>query len=280
MPEKRFVSVDSQWMNNMQSCMRKLKYQLIDNLRPSTNPEPLDRGDIIHAFMDSYYKGRMKKEGNHNDLVVKATEDARIRATELDLGTEEVEESIKAAIGSVNLHSSDGWIIHVVEEPFSKILYDSDDLQIISTGVIDLIVEVPRLEGLVIVDHKSSKRASTPLSLSNQFMNYCTCTGTRMAVVNQIGLQKTVPAEQKFRRIPLNYSQANLDEWKENIIFWIKFALQCIDRNYYPMNLTSCDKYGQCIFTPICNAQPEVREWKAAALFVKGKPWDPYTKGK
>ena len=277
-PTKRIVSLDSQWFNGIQNCPRKLKYQLLDSLRPKHNPEPLDRGDVVHQIMDAYYTGRMQGL-KHAENLQQALIKGELHAAKTDLDQESIRESIEAAKGSLNHHQSDGWIPLAVEQAFSYVFYDSPELQIVSTGVIDLIVDIPGV-GPTVVDHKSSKRSSTPFPLSNQFMNYCNGSGTTRAIVNKVGMQKTVPAEQKFGRVMLSYHQAQLDEFVRNTVFWVKFGLQCIDNDYFPMNLTACDKYAGCIFVPICGSHPDTRDWKINISFIKGKQWDPYTKGK
>ena len=277
-PTKTVVSLDSQWFNGIQNCPAKLNYQLIQHLQPTVKAAPLERGDLLHVIMDAYYKGRMNNI-KHEMNLKQAIEHGRLHTATLDLPTEEIESVIKFTTESLNYHKDDGWVPVAVEQPFSYLLYSSPTLDIISTGVIDLIVDIKGV-GLTVVDHKSSSRASTPSPLSNQFMNYCYGTNTVRALVNQIGFQKTVPAEQKYRRVVLSYSQGILDEWKKDTIFWIKFALNLINNDYFPKNLTSCDKYGGCIFQQICLTLPEAREWKIGVNFVKGEPWDPYTKGK
>lgn len=277
MADKKIVSLDSQWFNGIQNCPQKLKYQLLDGLRPHTMPAPLERGSLLHHIFDLYYRGRMEGIRNHKDLLHAALESGEKFAIDTDLPSEEVREVMKASADNLNFHQHDGWVPLAVEQPFSYTLYEDDNLMIVSTGVIDLVVDI-RGAGITVVDHKSSKRASTPSPLSNQFMNYCYGTRTNRAVVNQVGFQKTVPAEQKFKRVVLSYTNSNLEEWRNNTVFWVKFGLGCQDSGNFPMNFTSCDKYGGCIYSELCLTTPDAREWKTGVKFVKGEPWDPYKK--
>jgi hypothetical protein len=278
--EQQVIALDSQWFNGIQNCPQKLKYQLLDSLQPHVKPAPLDRGDLLHVIMDAYYKCRMETPSTkHKDNLAQALEKGRLHSVDLDLPAEEITAVMKFTAESLDFHQSDGWMPVAVEQPFSYTLYEDPSLLIISTGVIDLVVDIKGI-GLTVVDHKSSSRVSSPSPLSNQFMNYCYGTRTLRAVINQIGFQKTVPAEQKYRRIVLSYQQPVLDEWKEDTIFWVKFGLNLVEQDRFPKNLTSCDKYAGCIYQSICATIPEARAWKIGVNFHAGKPWDPYTKGK
>jgi hypothetical protein len=98
--------------------------------------------------------------------------------------------------------------------------------------------------------------------------------GANTLIVNEFGFQKTLKPADKFRRLALQFSDNQLNEWVENAIFWVKNGLELIDRNYYPQNFTSCDKYSGCIFKPtICQADPEVRDYKLQQFF-KDRTWD------
>ena len=51
-----------------------------------------------------------------------------------------------------------------------------------------------------------------------------------------------------------------LEEWLEDTMFWIKQAEGFAKRRYWPMNDTSCNKYGKCVFRDnVCSKDPSVR---------------------
>lgn len=61
-------------------------------------------------------------------------------------------------------------------------------------------------------------------------------------------------------------TQAELQEWYEESLLWIKQvqeatrrALDGANERAFPMNTSSCNDYGGCPFRPICAKSPEVR---------------------
>lgn len=79
-----------------------------------------------------------------------------------------------------------------------------------------------------------------------------------------------------FQRGFTTRSQATLDEWYEDTLYWIERARQAYQDNYFPRNRMSCTKYGGCTFKNICNKSPEVRKNFLRADFVKREArWNP-----
>jgi hypothetical protein len=69
-----------------------------------------------------------------------------------------------------------------------------------------------------------------------------------------------------------------LEEWLEDLRVTLSFAEACAQTNHFPMNDTSCDKFGGCRFRGICSKSPSVRERFLAADFDKleeGAKWNP-----
>lgn len=69
-----------------------------------------------------------------------------------------------------------------------------------------------------------------------------------------------------------------LEEWTADLERWLTLAESYAEANYWPMNDTSCDKFGGCKFRDICSSSPHVREAKLRGAFVKleeGEKWNP-----
>lgn len=66
-----------------------------------------------------------------------------------------------------------------------------------------------------------------------------------------------------------------LEEWITTAKYWIKQAEACAINDYWPMNTSSCDKYGGCEFKGICSKSPSVRHKFLANDFKKGEIWNP-----
>lgn len=264
--------------------------EFIDNWRPTEKAEALEKGDLIHQMFATYYRG--KKEGktvqdeSHALLVAEAMARAREASVEMSLSLPTVEEDIKQFKENILYWQRDGWKILDVEEPFSKVLYERPDtperegFRVLYEGIIDLRVEHPSPHGIYIVDHKTGSRRVTPSKLSNQFMGYCWALGMNQVIINKVGFQKTLSAEERFQRMVLSYERELLNEWAQQAIYWAHVLVGYIDQKYFPPNFTSCDKYAGCIFQQVCGTIPQVRDFKLNSLYYQGEPWSPHTRDK
>lgn len=300
----RTIALDSQILNGIQLCARKVNFEFLQNWRPTEKAEALEKGDLMHRMLAHYYRGRMANRTDISNVIDEAVEKARVASIDMDLSESTVDENIKQFKEYALFYQNDGWRPLEVERPFSKVLFRRDDeviwrvgdvvateatpgaektvlsegLQILYEGVIDLIADTPH--GIFVVDHKTASRRSTPSKLSNQFMGYSWATGSFNFVVNRIGFQKTLSAQERFQRPFLSYNKQILDEWAQNAIYWTKMLVHYIDTGFFPPNFTSCDKYAGCIFQKVCESIPEVREFKLQANFYVGEPWSPHTRDK
>lgn len=300
----RTIALDSQILNTVQACARKANFEFLQNWRPTEKAEALEKGDLMHRMLAHYYRARQAQRTDYSKVIDEAMDVARHASVDMDLNESTVEENMKQFKCYALHYQNDGWRPLEVERPFSKVLYQRDDeviwrvgdviateatpgatstlvkegLRILYEGVIDLITDTPH--GIFVVDHKTASRRSTPTKLSNQFMGYSWATGSYNFIVNRIGFQKTLKEEDRFQRPFLSYNKQILAEWAQSAIYWTKVLVGYIDTGYYPPNFTSCDKYAGCIFQGVCEAIPEVREFKLQTNFYVGEPWSPHTRDK
>jgi hypothetical protein len=64
-----------------------------------------------------------------------------------------------------------------------------------------------------------------------------------------------------------------IEEWLTDLRLWLRLAERYALNDTWPMNLTSCDKFGGCTFAGICSKSPAVRQ-----KFLKNKRkerWNP-----
>lgn len=69
-----------------------------------------------------------------------------------------------------------------------------------------------------------------------------------------------------------------LTEWVDDLHYWTREAERFATANYWPMNDTSCHKFGGCQFREVCSKSPQVREQYLKATFDKLEPeerWNP-----
>jgi hypothetical protein len=73
-------------------------------------------------------------------------------------------------------------------------------------------------------------------------------------------------------------TEDQLEEWLADLRVTLAFAESCATSGHFPMNDTSCDKFGGCRFRGICSKSPAVRDRFLAADFEKLEPdqrWNP-----
>lgn len=251
----------------------------------------LDRGGLCHEGLEVYYK--MLRDGSHyDDRVSSALTKIKEISSDPEQSNSEPEDInflLKVIEENLDYWRSEDeqMIVKEVETPFDYILFEDDDVRIIISGKIDLLVDIPALgRGVEYLnlpfDHKTYEREFPTYRLSNQFLNYCTATGSNYLIVNKIGMQKTLKPQDKFKRLPLSYDPLILQEWKTNVIQVILGQyLRCVSENAWTMNFTSCYKFNRlCEFYDVCDASGvEAKNFKLESNYVDSKSWDKYMKG-
>lgn len=70
-------------------------------------------------------------------------------------------------------------------------------------------------------------------------------------------------------------TQGQLNEFLEETIGWMKLQRYHAEKDFWPANEKSCDKYGGCPFREICSKDPSSRQAFLESGFEKQKPWNP-----
>jgi hypothetical protein len=172
--------------------------------------------------------------------------------------------------------------ILAVEQPFAYELFSDDTVRIIISGKIDLLVNFKGIgrnasyERLPI-DHKTFSRESMLLRKSNQFINYCNAVESNYIIINRIGLQKTLKAEDKFKRLPLSYDPIYIKNWKDNLTaMLLNEYLSCVAQSSWPEKPTSCNKFNRlCEYYAICDSSgQDAKDNKLENEYITAEPWD------
>lgn len=286
---KEVIHFDSSILNVIQQCARKTEYSFIYNLQPHERDEALEKGDLMHKMLEPYYsmqldEGPNERSGTWEELIneagifpqgdpVKVGIDSGLYfASKMSIPSEICNEVIDQFQAYCEYYKHDDWHPMAVEESGSKIIYEDDDYRIHYNFKVDLIAEKGRIQAPF--DHKTSKRRQEPSSLSNQFIGYCYGLETDRIVVNKIGFQKTLKPAERFQRYILDVTKERIDEWMGNTIFWIRQYIQFKKQDFFPMNLTSCDKYSGCIFKKVCESDPDNRSWKLERDYTTVEQWN------
>lgn len=265
------ITMDSQILNSIQLCPRLVKLRFVEHLVPNIKADYFETGDLMHELLRIYYT--QKKVGDpFNKCVDDALAVVPLYTLKMNLSEEDVEETVYQFKEYTNHYRHESWRPLEIEQPFSKVMYNDNDLVIIYEGKIDLVVEanVPKLP----VDHKTSKRRSETSSLSNQFLGYCWAVDSRNIVIDKIGYQKSLKPGERFERPVISYTKERIEEWVQNTINWAKMLYFHIESDHWPMNLTSCDKFAGCMYNKVCARDPEDRDRIILKEF-KVEKWEP-----
>lgn len=288
---QKTLMIDSQILNTYQSCTCKTYYQFVRNIRGLFKETALDKGGLLHEIMKYHYEfikynqshiydGSVGeqfqgKEITYQQIIQTSIKKAQDYVLNSDLDVKTCEEVINTYQEYAQYYVNDNWEIVSVENPFAKVIYEDEDLKIVYCGIVDLVTTK------AIVDHKSSSRRGNPTGLSNQFMGYAWAFNLNNVVINKIGFQKTLSAQEKFERHTKSYPQDLIDEWKANAIRVAKdlfLDLQNQEQMVAKKNFTSCDKYSGCLYEKICGTQNEAREFIIGKDYMIGEPWNPAEK--
>lgn len=292
--EQKVLTLDGTVLNTFQQCPRKAQLAYRQNVRTVERAEALDNGLLMHDMLEVYYSLQLDNfafdtenwrkimeaglnfrgiDKNDFPKIQKfAVECGRFFSTKMTLPIEEVEECIYQFKQYTDYYRNDSWHPLAVEQVGSRILHESPELKVFYNFKIDLVAE----KGNIIApfDHKTGKRRQSPTSLSNQFIGYCYGLNINNIVVNKIGFQSTLSPAQRFNRFILTIDDQRIKEWVNNTIWWAYQIAECENSDFWPQNLTSCDKYSGCVYAPICETDPASRLFKIERDFQYGETWD------
>ena len=284
--QQKIIKISPSSLNKFLNCERSYKYQKIDGLVPiyrgkgkitESEGAPLDKGDFIHVLMRIYYKciilGLKKREAAELAKIF-----GREKAPEGGLPISISEYLLGIFDEYVAYYIADNWIPIGVEEAFSFILHEDDELIILMEGIIDLEVELKGV-GQMSVDHKSASSFGKTQTMGNQFKTYILCKNRKRLMINKIHIQKSVGEKARFSRHIVNIMPQTLADWMEDAIHHIKVLADYLEADFFPRRETACHKYRHqwCEFIPLCDATPRTVEMIARRDYKVNKTsrWDP-----
>jgi hypothetical protein len=249
-----------------------------------TSAPALEKGTLCHLAAEVYYKGIMAGKP-FEQRVGEALEEMGAAAAETGLPSEDIILCHKTMNEYFNFYRGDPLVPILVEAPFAYELakYEPDDtypegVQIIFEGKFDVVFKNEAQDCILVTDHKTGSRNSEPSGLSNQFMGYVVVGqqfgAKRMAMINKIGFQKTLPPDKKFVRHILPYSKEVLADWVDWTVARALYIDQCNETETYPPDFTKCDEYSGCMFKDVCLAPPASRQGILQRFFKIGEKHD------
>lgn len=288
---------DSTSLSLLQECPRKYQYSMLMQFHAPGLSIHLDFGIRFHSAIECYH--RAKAEGkSHDDAVVEGTwyclrwDDSQYR-TDVNYNYKNRHTLARTFVWHCEQYQEDAFEIHILKggqwdgKPAVELSFKMD-LNIEAPGG-DSFILCGHLDALgkfqddyFFMDHKTTKSALSEqyfagFNPNTQMTNYFAAAKVilnepaRGGIVNaaQLGVNFT-----RFSRRFVHRTEGQMEEWHDNVTFWLKQAQRFAESGYYPMNTHSCSNYGGCAFRQICSLDPSVR-----IDFLKGQyerwEWNP-----
>ncbi len=288
------IAWDSTTLGLLKTCPRKYQYVMIEGWEERDTLH-LDFGLAYHSGLETFEKVVATDADIERALrlaLKKALEVVAERNMRNDDTTKCVKTLMRAIIGYVDTYATQQhFTTHIlangkpaVELSFKVNLpiLTPDGEPYILCGHLDRVVEFQ--DELYALDYKTSKWALAQsffanFNPSNQMTLYIAAASVvlKQPVVGMIvdAVQLLVGGE-RFKRETIKKSDAALQEWLEDLGFWIKQAETYATANHYPMNDTACSMYGGCKYRDACAAHPKTRQHLLTVNCKKRKEkWNP-----
>lgn len=285
---------DSVSLNSFKTCPRKYYYEIVLGYELKLRPATLGFGIAFHTCAETWHK--LIASGMPRDIAItRIVRLAGLLGETITPGdpVRTKETLVRTVVWyllqfwqdpAVTTHLTTGK--PAVEFSFTFPLTFVNGTEIFLCGHIDRIVEF--LGDILISDYKTTKSALDhryfeqykPNGQLKQYLLAATVlarTGTAIPTppsgvlveAAQVGVTFS-----RFMRFPVNYLPSDLEEYALDTADWIERAHACADSGRWPMNESSCDKYGGCTFREVCRQSPNYRRLYLEAKF-QPRVWDP-----
>jgi hypothetical protein len=297
------VAWDATSLEMAQTCARKYYYRMILNIAPRATSVHLFFGQIYASCLEHYYLFRA--EGlSHDDALFEVVSEALISSWNherkdgvrvpdtgqpypFDHPAKTRSTLVRSIIWYLEEYEDDEIVqTHILEngKPAVELSFAVEfDDDLFYCGHLDRAV----LYGgaLYWADNKTSGKPVNDywfrnFEMSNQFFGYTWAGQIVLHSPVRGGLIEgayIAPGFTEFARKPIVFQQERIEEWRETAIESIRLMQSYTARRVFPMNLTSCDKYGGCPYKELCTSTPRVREHFLQSNYQTVPVWSPAT---
>lgn len=264
-------------LDTLQTCAYKYYLQYVLGLRSPVTP-PLAFGSIYHSALEKYDAARL------SGLSPRASTVPALKSVLKDLQASEFPQGDTARNAHTLLRAV-AWYAHAyTEDPYTTMvingepaievsfkialpLSNPDGEQYLLTGFLDGAVQYAGTYNFV------RERKTTKTTLSSSFFRQYKLTNQSFlyTVAGNVVLGKkfhgilydvaqTAVSFTEFARHQETRTEAQLEEWLQGTMEWIKYAENLAESGHYPRNHSACGHYGGCPFSSYCSKDPGIRE--------------------
>jgi hypothetical protein len=306
---KMVFRIDNHRLNTFGSCGQLFEYAHMRNYRSKRRGAALSIGGWWSRVMELFYREMSYGSLPSPDLMFKFAADAWIEEgmATADLKKFDQEQALLMVTDYFyKFGESDfrNWKIIGTETGFgmnNEVCIGEDaNVVVYYVGKPDLIVYEYASDKVIICDHKTTDYIKSDSLIKYkphpqtagyvvvarylaQHVGYPTSALTDRCIINIAS--RNPPAERpkdgvkkpRFIRATPNYSQAELDEWRQQILWKCADIKRAIVNNQWIRRENSCHLYGGCAFRGVCSVAPNARNIVLTADFTTSDPWVPYS---
>ena len=263
---------DSTSLSSAQTCLRKYQYEMIRRIQPRRTSVHLIFGGSYASALEAFYKYRA--EGMDHEAALEATvrltlekswnfeDDKPVFFDDVKKTRPNLVRTVIWYIEQYGVESDDGLVTYHLEDgkPAVELSFAIElDDDIVFCGHLDRVVQLG--DDLYIADQKT-----TGGTISNYFFKQF---DTSLQMTGYAFAGKMV-MKSPVRGVIIDGAQIAV----KSVRHTIEGAWRAADEGYYPMNYTSCDKYGGCPFRQLCTSSKHVVENYIKSDF-ETRVWDP-----
>jgi len=287
---KQFIW-DATSITMAQECPRKYQLSMLENWRSKNLSVHLWFGAHFASVLELFYKDIVAKvdreQAIHNGVkyLLNETWDQETNQPDTFTDTAKTRETlVRTFIWYVEHYKDDPaelWVTPTGEAAVEHSFVIPVNANIFFAGHLDRIVEYSG--GRYGMDQKTSKGVISPAYMKqymvNNQMSMYTWAGqvvydTELKGMIIDGVQVAVGFN-AFHRGFTSRTQAQLTEWVNDTLITIDQIHQYTENQYFPMNPTSCNNYGGCMFREVCGRHPGNRKQFLKADYNQDQQWDP-----
>lgn len=286
---------DSTSLGYLKTCPRLYQYIMLEGWQAKEESVHLTWGILYHEAMQDYDKSVIKGKLKHDDAVFDVVRELLFKTVNwpFDHNTKTRESLIRAVIWKLDDRENDPAKTYVlqdgepaVEQSFKYPLDygPANGYPYVLCGHLDRIANYQ--DDLYGNDYKSvytlwnqtwePDNQMTLYTFATNIILHTTVRGMMVDMVSFKTLQgHVIPI---FERAFTQRAPDQLEEWLVDLEYWFNLARGYAEEGRWPMNDTSCGKYGGCRFRDICSKSPSVRQVFLESNFNKvplEERWNP-----
>lgn len=278
------------------TCLRKVQYSLVRNLKSDTESPATLFGSAIHKALEHWYSLPIEKraltmaEAKEADVLVFDSDTIRDGALESircfiqrgadlrsldDADKRSLQNGVKILKAYFKQYADDGLEIvkdanggNLIERDVEFRMYDDENVCINYFGTVDAVLRNANTGQLMVVDHKTTaalgKEFYNRIKPNHQYTGYIMGMrkvygiDTNLFMVNAIQVAKT---KCEFARQVTERTEEDFNELRGAVVHAVRTFLSARETNFWPQHAPHpCSNYGGCQFLDICSAPDKLRE--------------------